>query len=521
MTVKTMTMTNCTAWIGSVLFASGLFAAALFPTQSVAEQPAASTTTSVNLTQSSLDDELARLDSEFFQRGFNECDFAYLDATISPELKFYHDQGGFQDKALFMQNTRQNLCSDPEHKPIRKLVEGSLSAYPLYSNGKLYGAVQHGRHQFYLREAGQPDKLTGSARFTSVWLKHGESWQLSDVLSYDHQPAPDQDEVTAELPTQKIDTAAINSLLKQHKVPALGLGIIENGKLVSTQVYGDLTPGTKAPQNTLFKVASLTKPIVTMLTLRLVGEGKLELDEPLSTYWVDPDIKADSRHLLLTPRIVLTHQTGFANWRYLEADNTLRFQFKPGTQHQYSGEGFEYLRRALEHKFGQSLEALAQQYVFTPAGMTDTHFWWTPEVDEQRYARNHDSSGKVLELEKYYKANAAANLISTVEDYSKFMLFVLAQEQAMPDVYQAMQTPYVNIGPEHYFGLGWEMFSGFSDGASLLLHSGRDPGVSTFAAFSPQTQNGYVIFMNGDNATPVLEQLLSQLYLGKELWQRH
>ena len=500
MMLKISVMQNISLLCCSALFTAGLSAAGL----------------SVDSELVLLKEELKLKDAEFFQRGFNECDMAYLDATISPELKFYHDKGGFQDKTVFMQNTQKYICGDPAHKPIRVLTEGSLTTFPLHNNGVLYGAVQHGEHQFYLRETGKPDQLTGTARFTSVWLKVGDAWQLSDVLSYDHQPAMAK---VQQIPAEQ--SALITALLKQHKVPALGLGIIEHGKLVSTRVYGELTSGTTAPQNTLFKLASLTKPVVTMLTLRLVAAGKLQLDEPLAAYWVDPDIQADPNHLLLTPRIVLTHQTGFANWRYLEDDNTLRFQFKPGTQHQYSGEGFEYLRRALEHKFNQSLEDLAQQYVFKPAGMTDTYFWWTPQVDEQRYARNHDSNGTAFETEKYYKANAAANLISTIDDYSRFIAFVMAQQQAMPAVYQDMQAHHVSIGPEHYFGLGWEIFTGFSAQQSLLLHSGRDPGVSTLAAFSAQSQNGYVIFMNGDNATAVLEQLLPQLYLGAELWQRN
>jgi len=338
------------------------------------------------------------------------------------------------------------------------------------------------------------------------------------LVTSTHQTASTLHEVLAR---QDVQVEEINNLLKKHHVPALGLGIIEDGKIVSTRVYGELISGKAAPLNTLFKVASLTKPVVTMLTLRLIAAGKLQLDEPLAAYWVDADIKADPRHLLLTPRIVLAHQTGFANWRYLEDDNLLRFQFDPGSQHQYSGEGFEYLRRALEHKFGQSLEDLAQQYVFEPAGMTDTHFWWTPQVDEGRYAHNHDIDGNAFELEKYYKANAAANLLSTVDDYNRFIVFVLAQAQAMPAMYQDMLAHHVSLGPNHYFGLGWEIFSGFPGGESLLLHSGRDPGVSTLAAFSPQSRNGFVIFMNGDNATAVLEQLMAQLYLGKELWQRN
>lgn len=477
--------------------------------------------------QDSLHQALSQKDAEFFERGFNQCDLAYLDANVSAKLKFYHDRGGFQDKALFMQSVRQNLCSDPAHKPIRKLTAGSLRTFPLYNDNVLYGAIQHGEHEFYLREPGKADRLTGTARFTSVWLKQGDDWQLSDVLSYDHQdPLISTAEtgatstINSKNNTAEPSAAFIEGLLKQHQVPALGLGLISQGKLQSVRVYGELQQGVPAPANTLFKVASLTKPIVSLLTLRLIAAGKLSLDERLARYWVDPEIKADPRHLLLTPRLVLTHQTGFANWRYLEPNNKLQFQFQPGTRHQYSGEGFEYLRKALEAKFGQPLEQLAKQYVFTPAGMKDTHFYWTPAVDEQRYARNHDAKGQLLPLEKYATANAAANLLSTVEDYSKFLLFVLAQQQEMPALYQQMQSIQLPLKANNGVGLGWEIFSGFSTGEALMLHTGKDPGVSTAAMLFPQSGNGYVIFMNGDNSMPVLEQLLPQLYLGAELWQR-
>jgi len=497
-------------------FAAALLAASLLPAAIAA-----------NLTPESLHQQLSQKDAEFFERGFNQCDLAYLDANVSAKLKFYHDRGGFQDKALFMQSVRQNLCSDPAHKPIRKLTAGSLHTFPLYQDGKLYGAIQHGEHEFYLREPGKADRLTGTARFTSVWLKQSDDWQLSDVLSYDHQdPVVSTAETVATSTTNSKNNIAepsaslIEGLLKQHQVPALGLGIINQGKLQSVQVYGELQQGVPAPANTLFKVASLTKPIVSLLTLRLVAAGKLSLDEKLAQYWVDPDVKADPRHLLLTPRLVLTHQTGFANWRYLEPTKKLQFQFQPGTRHQYSGEGFEYLRKALEAKFGLPLEQLAEQYVFTPAGMTDTHFYWTPAVDEQRYARNHDAKGQLLPLEKYTTANAAANLLTTVEDYSKFLLFVLAQQQEMPALYQQMQSIQVPLKANNGVGLGWEIFTGFSGGESMLLHTGKDPGVSTAAMLLPQSGNGYVIFMNGDNSMPVLEQLLPQLYLGAELWQR-
>src|SRR4028118_849648 len=107
----------------------------------------------------------------------------------------------------------------------------------------------------------------------------------------------------------------IENWLKQYNVPAVGIGIIENNQLTQVNVFGKLETNHPALINTVFNVASLTKPLVAMLTLKLVEAGKLDLDEPLSTYWIDPDIKHDSLHKLLTARIILSHQTGFPNWR--------------------------------------------------------------------------------------------------------------------------------------------------------------------------------------------------------------
>jgi len=143
----------------------------------------------------------------------------------------------------------------------------------------------------------------------------------------------------------------IPNWLKETNVPAAAVGIIENGKLKYTKVFGELRKGqgTPAPADTIFQVASLTKPIVEMLTLQLVTRGEWNLDEPLANYWVDPDVENDPRHKLLTTRHVLTHQSGFPNWRYLNASNKLEFIADPGTKVNYSGEGLEYQLVALQH----------------------------------------------------------------------------------------------------------------------------------------------------------------------------
>ena len=130
---------------------------------------------------------LKEMDSLLFERGFNECNLSFLDSIVSDNLIFYHDQSGIQDKITFLDNIKKYICSNPNRKPIRKLVEGSLEVYPLYDNGVLYGAIQKGEHNFYIREPEEADVLTNKAKFTSIWiLKKGE-WKFAEGLSYNHK----------------------------------------------------------------------------------------------------------------------------------------------------------------------------------------------------------------------------------------------------------------------------------------------------------------------------------------------
>ncbi len=130
--------------------------------------------------------ELKKQDSLFFERGFNQCDIGYMESHITSDIRFYHDQAGFQDRATFLEKMRNNICSNDGQKPIRKVHENSLQAFPLYSDGILYGAIQTGTHQFYRRN-GTSEVWTGIARFTHTWLLENGVWKLSVVLSYDHQ----------------------------------------------------------------------------------------------------------------------------------------------------------------------------------------------------------------------------------------------------------------------------------------------------------------------------------------------
>lgn len=301
----------------------------------------------------------------------------------------------------------------------------------------------------------------------------------------------------------------IQKLLKENKIPVLGLGVIKDGKLKEVKVFGELKQGEPAPLKTIFNVASLTKPVVALLTLKLVSAGQWSLDEPLDKYWVDPDLKDDPRHKKLTTRLILSHRTGFANWRWLNKSKKLEFGFEPGTKYQYSGEGLEYLRRALEKKFNKPIEKLADELIFRPLKMRDTRFFWDAGMDESRLATGYDTKGNAYKIYKPARANAADDLLTTVEDYGKFLLSVMTGNRLSKDVFNEMVSHQVKTKENKYFGLGWEIYD-LGKGEYALSHGGSDEGVKTLVFLLPKSKQGLMIFTNSDNGTNIYEALITE-----------
>jgi CubicO group peptidase (beta-lactamase class C family) len=323
------------------------------------------------------------------------------------------------------------------------------------------------------------------------------------------------------------DARLIDNWLKESNVPAIGIGLIQDGKVKGAKVFGQLREGVPTPDNTIFDVASLTKPIVAILTLRLVTQGEWDLDEPLSEYFVDPDLTNDPRQAKLTTRLVLTHETGLPNWRGNEPSKKLSFSFEPGTDVKYSGEAFQYLRQALEHKFKMSLEDLSRSWVFEPFGMKDTRHFWDKSMDESRYAGRHDKDGKALELEKWYEPHAANLLLSTVGDYSRFAANVINGAGISEKLYSEMVFPQIPAAKKAVstnkkaFGFCWLVVSDLSNGEYALVHSGKNPGDAAMVILLPKSKRGIVVLTNGENGDQVYKKVIAgSLDLGREIVER-
>lgn len=444
-------------------------------------------------------------DSLLFDIGFNHCDIKQIEILLSDSLKFYHDKGGISDKTKFLSDLKNGICNNQENRHVKRfLIKESTEIFPLYKNGNLYGAVQNGKHMFSEKRESQ----AGIAKFTNIWLLENREWKLNTSYSFDHQA-----HVVKATENQIFDNdKAIENWIKDNKIPTLGIGIIQNGKLKQIKVFGEITKNVPAPYNTIFNVASLTKPVTAIVALKLVSLGKLNLDEPLYKYWVDPDIATDSRSKKLTTRIILSHQTGFSNWRWMNENKKLDFQFEPGTKYQYSGEGMEYLRKSLEKKFNKSLQQLADELIFQPLKMTDTKYIWDKNVDTTRLALGYDKNGNVYETVKNEIPNGADDLLTTIEDYGNFLVSVMNSNCLTKEVFQEMTSSLVESTKGKHFGLGFEIYD-LGNGEFALSHGGSDNGVQTIFFILPKSKNGLILFTNSDTGGIIFETLIKH-YLG-------
>ena len=126
-------------------------------------------------------------DRQLFDEGFNQCKLARFETLAAPDLEFFHDKGGRQNRAEFLKASRQNICGNPNSRPVRTLLPGSTQIFALENNGVLYGAIQQGVHRFHTQ--GQDPAKYGytDAKFSHVWILNKGVWQLKTALSFDHQ----------------------------------------------------------------------------------------------------------------------------------------------------------------------------------------------------------------------------------------------------------------------------------------------------------------------------------------------
>jgi CubicO group peptidase (beta-lactamase class C family) len=316
--------------------------------------------------------------------------------------------------------------------------------------------------------------------------------------------------------------------LRDATVPGMSIALIRDGKTYWVHGFGVKDVKTKQPvtEETTFEAASLSKPVFAYGVLKLVDAGKLDLDAPLTKYLPQRYIEGDDRLDKITARIVLSHRTGFRNWRG-DGSNPLKIYFTPGERFSYSGEGFVYLQKVVEQVTGKKLNDYMNEAVFVPLGMTSSSYVWAKEYDA-RTATGHDADGQPEEKWKPQEANAASSLQTTAGDYARFVEAVLNGNGVKPATLQDLEKPQIAVDPactnctdrvpgqlskELFWGLGLGIQE-TKDGESLW-HWGDNGSFKAYVVAYPKQKIGVVMFLNGENGLAIRDKLV-RMALGGE-----
>ena len=260
------------------------------------------------------------------------------------------------------------------------------------------------------------------------------------------------------------DAATIDSvvgqLMAREHVQGLAVAVIDAGAVTHVAAYGRRNVEQALPltEHTIMYGASLTKTAFAFAVLQLVDEGRLDLDASVATLLPRPlpeypdyaDLATDVRWRTLTPRMILTHTTGFANLRYLEPDGRLRIHADPGTRYGYSGEGFYLLQVILEEGLGLDVGQEMQRRVFDRFGMTRTSMQWRPSFREN-LADGYRLDGSMEPHDERSSVSAAGSMDTSIEDQALLWAGIVRGDGLSDASRAELVRPQVPISSLHQF----------------------------------------------------------------------
>jgi CubicO group peptidase (beta-lactamase class C family) len=319
----------------------------------------------------------------------------------------------------------------------------------------------------------------------------------------------------------------IPAWMGRANVPGLTIVLIENAAVAWRRSYGirDAASRAAVDDETMFEAASMSKPVFAYVVMKLCDTGVLDLDTPLTKYARERFLEGDPLLDRITARHVLSHTSGFQNWRSEKAP--LAIHFPPGERYLYSGEGYNYLQTVVTTLLKQPFERYMHDRLFAPFGMTSSQYVWD-DTAERRMAHPHDPDGKPTVRKRSTAADvarygSAGALLTTPTDYAAFLINVIDPKPADAfrlnrESVREMLRPHVKVdGPfPASWALGWQVFH--NPARDFIYHGGDNAGFHCSAVASVDGKCGFVAMTNGENGTAVLKSVLTanrmQAFLG-------
>ena len=246
----------------------------------------------------------------------------------------------------------------------------------------------------------------------------------------------------------KISTNEADSFAKKNfgsrPVTGAQIAVLDDGRLVWSAAFGlrRKEPALPMDRETTTWAASITKSVFATYVMQLVERGEFNLDEPIAKQLPKPlneyepyretatELVKDPAWPEVTPRMLLAHSSGLANFSFLEPDKKMHLQFKPGTQFRYSGEGINLVQFVIEQHKQKPLNELMQDAIFGPLEMRRTGLIFQKEF-EADVADRFDLAGKFYPRPSVSR-RAAGSMTTSAEDLARFVSALFAGKIIKP-----------------------------------------------------------------------------------------
>jgi CubicO group peptidase (beta-lactamase class C family) len=331
--------------------------------------------------------------------------------------------------------------------------------------------------------------------------------------------------------------ARVPELLLRDLVPSAAVAVVHEGRIV-TRTWGlaDVGTGRIATNQTRYNIASISKLLTAWGVMRLVEEGKVRLDDPVSKHVKRWRLPPSGQNDDVTIRRLLSHTSGLSMpavpWygpdqtvpsleEMLQKD-PLHFVDRPGKAIHYSGGGFALLQLLIEEVSGVSYEAYMQQRILAPLGMSHSSFI-TPREGDVTAAVPYDASVRPLPHYRF-AAPAAAGMYTTIDDVAAFAAATLGRTPAplSPQSIVLTQTPVtIEEKTPFRYGLG-ESLIALPSGTMTTGHAGSNEGWTCVLAGVPSSGDALVVLTNRSDAFPLYRDLLCEWLSASagETWPR-
>lgn len=289
----------------------------------------------------------------------------------------------------------------------------------------------------------------------------------------------------------KVDDVVEAEMQKQH-IPGVSIAVLKNGKVIKIKSYGLANVETNTPvtNETVFKIGSISKPIIAMGIMLLVEEGKISLDDKVGKYldgtpetWKDITI----RNLLSHTSGIIREAPGFDPAKIQPDADVIKtayqspLVFAPGEKNQYSNIGYFSLAEIIRKVSGKPWSEFLAERIFKPFGMNSTRTTSFDEIIPNRANGYSFENNKLSNSEVYLALRPSGAFLSTISDLAKLEAALAEKSFLKPETRRTMWTPFkLNDGKDSFFGLGWAIEE--VNGKKRIAHGGSLNGFKSFFA---------------------------------------